>query len=477
MMRRYLGWVSVSAISLLAVQMAACSSSSSDDKDAAADVDGGAALGDQTDELCPVVVSDKDCDKTLRPFVFVHGTYGSADNFAHVAQLLASNGYCADHIVGIEYNSLGDQPATDGNIDGAIDAILAKFPDFTQVDLAGHSQGTSHCGTYLKDAAHAAKVAHYINFSGSPAVGDVDTLSLSSEHDLQMTPHHATGNKVKTVTLKDEDHFAVAASTKSFIEVYKYLVGKDPKYTSVQCGDKLITIEGRAETFADNTPVNGDLTIRELGDKPQMAGSEVKVKMGTDGYFGPVTLKRNVAYEITGRDNDGAVTGYQYFTPFKRSNRLVRLLTPASSKDGSPVGALIATMTTDRIVRGPNHTAIVVRWAGGAFRQDLGASLKIDGTEVLTDETAGAGAFKTASLNGGVVAMFLSDFNTNKKTDLGLSGSAAFIAFSDLYVDATTPKFLDLSFTAGSEDASEKSVKATAVNWPSKDLLVSVTFQ
>ena len=57
---------------------------------------------------CPVVVKDADCDKTLRPFVFVHGTYGSGDNFAHVAALLASNGYCPERIVAVEYNSLGD---------------------------------------------------------------------------------------------------------------------------------------------------------------------------------------------------------------------------------------------------------------------------------------------------------------------------------------------------------------------------------
>src|SRR5579859_2530446 len=47
---------------------------------------------------CPTVVSEASCDKTLRPFVFVHGTYGSGTNFAHVASLLESNGYCPDHI-------------------------------------------------------------------------------------------------------------------------------------------------------------------------------------------------------------------------------------------------------------------------------------------------------------------------------------------------------------------------------------------
>src|SRR5262249_23216878 len=128
---------------------------------------------------CPVVVKDEDCDKTQRPFVFVHGTYGSGDNFAHVAALLGSNGFCQDRIIAVEYNSLGDKPGENGSIDGAIDAILQQT-GATQVDLAGHSQGTAHCKVYLGDPAHAAKVAHYINFSGVGAVpNDVETLSLS----------------------------------------------------------------------------------------------------------------------------------------------------------------------------------------------------------------------------------------------------------------------------------------------------------
>lgn len=85
---------------------------------------------------CPVVVADADCDKSQRPFVFVHGTFGSGDNFAHVAALLGSNGFCQDRIVAVEYNSLGDQPGSNGAIDAAIDKVLAANPGFTQVDPA-----------------------------------------------------------------------------------------------------------------------------------------------------------------------------------------------------------------------------------------------------------------------------------------------------------------------------------------------------
>jgi pimeloyl-ACP methyl ester carboxylesterase len=455
---------------------------------------GGSNAGDATspetgvDAECPVVVKDADCDATRRPIVFVHGTYGSGDNFAHVAALLGSNGFCQDRIVAVEYDSIfvdnpgarctaPNSPSGCGKIDAAIDAVLTAHPGTTQVDLMGHSQGTAHCAAYLQDATHRAKVAHYVNFSGSPDVGDVPTLSLSSMHDLNGMPHHAAGTQVTTVTFDDEDHFAVAASTQSFVEVYKYLTGNDPRYTEVQCGEDPVTIEGISETFADNAPLAGKIEVRELGGAPRSAGAAVDVLMpDAAGHFGPTQKKRNVAYEFAGFDTAGKLIGYQYFTPFKRSNRLVRFLSPAGSSDGTPVGGLVAGLTTDHIVRSPNHVAVVARWAGGAFRQDLGASLKVDGQEILTDENTGSGALATTNLSGGAVALFFFDSNANGQTDLGLPYSASFLAFTDVFIPATTAKFVELTFTPGSEESGTVAEKLTIQNWPSSEGLVSVMF-
>jgi pimeloyl-ACP methyl ester carboxylesterase len=422
------------------------------------------------DPLCPVVVADADCDHTQRPFVFVHGTFGSGDNFAHVARLLGSNGFCQDRIITIEYNSLGDMPGTDGQLDAAIDAVLAAT-GFTQVDLAGHSQGTRHCGLYLQDPAHAAKVAHYINFSGSPDVGATETLSISSEHDLGSMPHHATGSNVTTVTLTDEDHFAVAASTRAFVELYRYLRGEEPQYTAVQCGEEMVTVEGITESFADNVPQLGTLEIREVGDEPRAAGAPLHSLTPDDaGRFGPIQLKRDAFYEFKGFDADGTLIGYQYFTPFRRSNRLVRVLSP------SPNPAIRA-LSTDLVVRGPGHTALIGRWDGGGFRQDLGASLTIDGMEVLTSENAGEGALATPALDGGVVGFFMYDANTNGQTDLGLVASAPFLSFTDVFMDAAEPRFIEVRFTAGSEDESIVGQTLRIPNWPSNGALILMMLQ
>jgi pimeloyl-ACP methyl ester carboxylesterase len=484
---------------------------------------------------CTTVVSEADCDKTLRPFVFVHGTYGSGDNFAHVASLLESNGYCPDHIVAVEYNSLGDQPGADctgpntpqgcGKIDAAVKAVLAKFPQFTQVDLAGHSQGTQHCGVYIGAGgvgAHADNVAHYINFSGIPNVGNVQTLSISSQHDLGGHSNHATGTSVctipfpdgadagaatdagatadattdtdastdggaaapacnvKQVTFINQDHFACAASTDTFIQLYRYLVGKDPKYTEIQCGDDPVTVVGLSETFADNTPVTGMIEVREV-TTPRADGAPDMVVMGgaaAAGVLGPIQLKRGVYYEFKGFDAAGKLIGYQYFTPFMRSNYLVRFLTPASASDGSGLGSAIAAMSTDHFVRSPNFTDIVARWSGGAFRQDLGASLTVGGTETLSSANSGTAAFAaSSSLSGGVVGFFMYDANKNSKTDLGLLTSAPFLSFTDVFVDAKTPSLVELSLTPGSEEPSSMGNKIVISNYPSDGALINVMFQ
>jgi triacylglycerol esterase/lipase EstA (alpha/beta hydrolase family) len=530
--------------------LACGSSTSSSPGGAEGGADGSVAVtGPVTTDSCPVVVKAADCDPNTRPLVFVHGTYSSGQDIEHMIALLGSNGFCQDRMIAIDYDSVAlssgftgggvDSPGVDctgpntpsgcGMIDRAIDALLAKFPQFKQVDLAGHSQGTFHCGAYL--ALHPEKVAHYINFSGIPNVGAVQTLSLSSERDLFGSPHHATGNSIcafhqtedgGTVavmpeggtgtseggvddggsadggapcnviqyTLNHQDHFAVAASKDSFVQVYKYLTGKDPMYTDIQCGDDPVTVEGVAETFADNTPSQGTLEIWEVGNTAQEAGGPIMMEMGTTpdggvadplnppGHFGPVTLKRNVQYVFSGKDPTGKTLGWQYFTPFKRDNRLMRILSPANENgDNSIYASAIASMSTGKAVTSPSTTVVVARWAQGGFRQDLGASLKVNGIEVLSSENSGLSAAMNMSLQGGVAALFLEDKNKNGKTDLGLTDYTTFIAFTDVFVSAKTPSFVDLTFTAGSEDPQTLEVPLVIENYPSSVGFVGATFQ
>jgi|HubBroStandDraft_4_1064222.scaffolds.fasta_scaffold07427_4 pimeloyl-ACP methyl ester carboxylesterase len=543
-------------LALVALALTACGTSTSASPSGDAGVEAGfAGTPPAGPASCPVVVSAANCDPNTRPMLFVHGTYSSGTDIEHMAALLGSNGFCQDRIAAIDYDSVSvstsgttggvDSPGADctapntppgcGMIDNAIDALLAKYPQFTQVDLMGHSQGTFHCGTYL--SLHANKVAHYINFSGVPEVGAVQTLSLSSLRDLNLPsfppPHHATGNSmcafqlvadgglepvvpwgltgggadagvldasevdeadggdggaacnVTQITLIDQDHFAVAASKESFIQVYKYLTGNEPMYTDIQCGDDPVTVEGIAETFADNVPINGKVVIQPVGSTPRDTSTPAMTLMGNAdddagvpaGHFGPVQLTRNQQYVFTGYDQTGKLVGWQYFTPFKRDNHLIRLLSPASASDGSPVGGLVASESTSHAVTSPTTTVVVARWAEGGIRQDLGASLMVNGTEVLSSQNSGLVAAMNMNLQGGVAAMFLEDANKNGMTDLGLPYSTTFIAFTDVFINAAQPAFVNMTFTGGSEDPETLNVPIAVDNYPSSQGFVAVMFQ
>jgi pimeloyl-ACP methyl ester carboxylesterase len=422
---------------------------------------GSTALGSGND--CSVVVADADCDKSQRPIVFVHGTYGSGDNIANVALLFGSNGYCQDRFVAVEYNSLGSSPVSNGSLDKLIDKVL-QDTGFDKVDLAGHSQGTGHCVNYLGDPAHAAKVAHYISYSGAGTVPNgVPSLGLSSMNDLGGTPHFPA-NADKTVTFTDEDHFGVAASKRAFVETWKYLHDdKDPQYTEVQCGEDPITLEGIAETFADNTVITGSkLEVREVdpnAEPGKMDDPIMTITPEADGHIGPIQLKRLVQYDFKAINGLGKVMGHLYYSPFKRSNRLVRFLSPSATP-------LVASMSTDRVVKGDGFSALVGRYLAGAFRHDLGDSLKINGEEVLVDANAG----KTQI----VVGLFISDQNMNGKTDLGGTSPGSFLMLTDVFMDASKPGWIDLSWTpsGGSE------TKMTIPNWPSStEGILGPTFQ
>lgn len=417
----------------------------------------GAAGGSASDAACPVVVADADCDKNQRPFVFVHGTYGSGDNITHVAELFGSNGFCQDRFVGVEYNSvaLGSDPS------GLIDAVIEEVRMRTgqdKVDIACHSQGTYQCTNYMQDPARAAKIAHYINLSGAVTVpNNVDTLSLSSDNDLGGGPDHAV-NVMNRVTFKDLDHMGVAASTEAFVEMWKYLhAGKEPMYKTVQCGDDPITIESMVETFADNTPIaNAKVEAFAITDKPREQGTAAATAMSdAKGRVPAFQLKRNVQYELQASDASGKIIARNYFTPFKRSNRLVRFLAPSGD-------ATVLSQSTGMVATGTGFAAISARYLGGSFRHDLNESLTVGDTDVLTDMTAGRSIV--------TVGLFMSDQNMNSKSDYGVSFTSNFLVGTDVYFAASEPAFVEFTW----KDPFGQETKLKVPNWPSSDRILSV---
>jgi len=406
---------------------------------------------------CERVVADADCDDSLRPIVFIHGTFGSATEISNPAMLFGSNGYCQDRFVAVEYNSLGGRPLEDLIV--LVDEVLART-GFDQVDLAGHSQGTGHACSFLSDPARAAKVAHYMNISGGCAGNGVPTLSLSSQNDLRGGPVHPPASATLTqVTLQDEDHVALAGSKLAFIEMYKFLTGKDPQYTTIQCGQNPVVLDGKSVTFGDNEPRAGStldfFEVAKLASSPWERGQPaLTTTADADGHF-RVELKRNVQYEVRITGSDGTLLGYGYPTPLQRSNYLGRFLTESTNPT-------VADSTTKRVVRSPNHVGLVARYVAGALRPDWGNSLKIDGEEVLNADNAPRNASR--------VGLFIYDANENSQSDLGSVFTTSFIGATDVFLDASTPRWMEISWT----NEENRSIVMKVPNWPSDRNLASI---
>jgi hypothetical protein len=232
--------------------------------------------------------------------------------------------------------------------------------------------------------------------------------------------------------LEDEDHVALAGSKLAFIEMYKFLTGKDPQYTTIQCGPNPVVLDGKSVTFGDNEPRAGStldfFEVGKLASSPWGRGTpDLTTTADADGHF-RVELKRNVQYEVRVTGSDGTLLGYGYPIPLQRSNYLGRFLTESTNPT-------VADSTTKRVVRSPNHVGLVARYVAGALRPDWNNSLKIDGEEVLNAENAPRNASR--------VGLFIYDANQNGQSDLGSVFTTSFIGATDVFLDASTPRWME----------------------------------
>lgn len=412
------------------------------------------------DETCDKPVNEEDCDKTRTPFVFVHGTVGSGNNLASVFQRFASNGYCSSYMKSIDYNSI-DFTNGGNEMIAAMDEIIEQLREetgFDKVDLAGHSQGSGHASRYA--AANPDKIRRYVHLAGGcPGTvrgseinednpgedpGGVPTLTLSSIGDMPVEKCGTTANFCHQNGYID--HFAVASSIESFVEMYKFLNdGEEPEYTTVQCEDKII-LEGRAITFGDSrNVVGGKIEVYALGDEPWERGDPVaSFDVGADGWVGPFEVERGVAYEfkmIPPEDKPDMPLRYTYMTPFARSDRWIRFL--YRSEDP------MATATNSQVEFSDDHAALVVFMKRGGFH--YGAhEVEVDGFPMLNEDNA-----PTPATN---VGYYLYDANSDGVSDGGSVITGTFVNSSDIYMPADEPAFINVTFGA-------QTIKVP--NWPS----------
>src|SRR5690348_2665427 len=88
-----------------------------------------------------------------RPVLFVHGFESAGSNFASQAMRFESNGYPHSWVEEIDYDStaaVGNHEEVDKQIDEAITSLKQRTGK-SQVDLIGHSEGTSVSYSYMTE--------------------------------------------------------------------------------------------------------------------------------------------------------------------------------------------------------------------------------------------------------------------------------------------------------------------------------------
>jgi hypothetical protein len=184
--------------------------------------------------------------------------------------------------------------------------------------------------------------------------------------------------------------------------------------------------------------------------------------LGGDGSWGPFRARGTARYEFA-IVRDGAATHHLYFQPFRRTDRLIRLLT---SLPGEGLSA--------RVEVGDRHSALVVNrqkeWWGD--QGAAGDSLSIDGVQVLN--AANSPRVKR------VIGIFAFDAGVDGATDLAAPipffFAQPFITGIDVHVPAADPPSRTVRIVAVPRGGGGHVDTLNIPNWRSTDHRVTVQF-
>ncbi|OAA27351.1 Alpha/beta hydrolase family protein [Frankia sp. EI5c] len=345
-------------------------------------------------------------DPSHLPILFVHGGAGSGAQFETPARRFAANGYPVSHIDAIDWDSTLTVETAEqihARIDARIDALL-NATGAARVELVGHSMGTMISQDYLTSRPErAARVAHYVNLDGRTAQappGGVPTLAVWAEGDPARRIVGATN-----VQFADLGHTESVTSPRTFEAEFEFFTGRKPATTEIRpTADGKVELSGRAVLFPTNVGVSeGRLEVYEVESttgKRRPGSPVVTTALADDGAFGPIAGRAGASYEFAILRPGGA-THHFYYQPFRRSDRLIRLLT---SRPGEGLGTRMETS--------PAHTNITIsryrEWWG-----DQGA----DSDQLLVDGTNLLNAANTPREKR-PIGIFLTDVGTDRGTDL-----------------------------------------------------------
>jgi pimeloyl-ACP methyl ester carboxylesterase len=401
----------------------------------------------------------------LRPVIFVHGFSGSGSQYETPAQRFAGNGYPASWVEVQEYDStfaVDTVPALYGRLDAQIAALLART-HADKVDLTAHSLGTTLMQGYLNSSPErAARLAHYVNYDGASAAalpGGVPTLAIWGEGPTTRTISGATN-----VYLSGQSHTQTVTSAESFRAVYGFLTGRQPRTTDVR-PELRVELSGRAVLFPTNVGVpSGELQVFAVNP---LTGHRLTRRplatfaLGGDGGWGPFRALPVARYEFA-IVRAGAPTHHFYYESFRRTDRLIRLLT---AEPGGGLGARteVSAGTSNLVINRAEE------WWGD--QGAAGDTLAINGTQMLT--AADAPRVKR------VIGIFAYDVGLDGVTDLTAPipffFSLPFITGADVSIPAADGGRGRVSVVAHQRGSTAANV-INSPNWPSTSDQISLQF-
>jgi pimeloyl-ACP methyl ester carboxylesterase len=411
------------------------------------------------------------------PIVFVHGGAGSGAQYASQARRFASNGYPADRIRTLEYDSssiaaIGAAPA---RLDALIDSLRTEY-GVDRVNLLGHSLGTSVSNTYLSVPARAAKIAHYVGIDGASnancGVGDPD---LDCMGIFRGSTGDVGGNNV--YFNGTQSHVEAATSPQSFAAQYRFFTGEDPKTTMILPEPPgQVEVAGRAVNFPQNAGIDGG-TVRIWEVNPatgarKTASPLVSIPLDATGDFGPVQVNGQQYYEFEVLRPDSVVALHIYYQPFLRDDYLVRLLS------SSPTSGISTNTLT-----GPNHAAaVVVRYREwwtthpSGNEDDLLISTRSPSRGDEPPVNALTNVISSGTI-GSPIGVHVHDNPTDQVSSLNLIPfftTQAFQTGVDVYMPATTPADGTITFRNDPRGDTSRPQVLNTPNWASDTNRISV---
>lgn len=386
----------------------------------------------------PSLAAQSGCDSSFRPIVFVHGFLASGDTWARFFQEFQAAGYCPEHLLVYDWNTLGRDTDHNAALDAAVDSLRART-GAERVDLIGHSAGGGLGYLYLTDSTRAAKVARFVQIGSmshaQPAGpnGGTPTLNLWSDGDRVVSGREMPG--ASNIMLPGLDHYQIATGKASFEAVFRFLNDAPPK-AAVPEPEGAVRVGGRAVFFGDNKAVSGaKVELYYLDARSGARSGKATAIVNTDakGYWAVPDVRPNVPIELVVQAPDSSRPVHYFREGFSHSNRLVYLR--VLPKPGTMVGILLAGLPNDS-----DQSVVNVFSASQALITGRD-SLSLDGVLISTEQHAAAE--KTA------ISFFLYDGNKNKKSDLapiGMFGRFPFLIGVDFFIDPKKSKPMTLLF-------------------------------